>query len=303
MIEPAEVLLIINPESGRGRALLLRPAILTAFRDAGYRIVEHLTVDLADAERAAREAKPGSIIASLGGDGLHGAVATGLAANGSKGNVTLLFLAGGRGNDAVRRLGLPLDPVTAIAEIPRLRRASLDLGTMNGKPFLNVASVGFDGLANEIANATRLNLGPLSYPYGALLAFFKWRKAKFTLTVDGQQQIFTGWMVAIGNLGQYGGGVRICPHAIADDGQLDALAVGPGGVLHMAVTLLKAFKGSHVPHPMNLELRGSSVQIAADWRMNVYVDGENAGPLPAEIGILPAAVSALVPLGSAALKR
>ena len=216
------VRLIINPASGRGRTARLRHTVAAALAQKGFTVTEHVTRDLTDATDAARTAPSGSLVASLGGDGLLGAVAAGVSESGA----VLLPLGGGRGNDTLRRLGLTVNPIRSIRGIDDLRVASIDLGRVNGVPFLGVANVGFDGRATEIANATRFNLGPMTYLYGGARALMTWRGVTFAVTVDDQPQSFTGWFVAVGNVGQYGGGLRITPNALADDGRMDVVTMG-----------------------------------------------------------------------------
>ncbi|HYI32932.1 MAG TPA: diacylglycerol kinase family protein [Glaciibacter sp.] len=291
------VRLIINPASGRGRAARLRHTVADALVRKGFTVTEHVTLDLADAAEAARTAPPGTLVASLGGDGLLGAVAAGV----SDSSAVLLPLGGGRGNDTLRRLGLMVDPIRSIREIDALRIASVDLGRVNGVPFLGVANVGFDGRAAEIANATRFNLGPMTYLYGGARALMTWRDVSFAVTVDDQRRSFTGWFVAVGNVGQYGGGLRITPNALADDGQMDVVTLGSAGAGAAVSTFLKAFAGVHLGHRAITEVRGQRITIDADVPLNIYADGELIGPLPATIETSPAAVKVLVPMASPAL--
>ena len=201
-ISGGPILLLVNPTSGHGRSMKLLPRTVVALEGAGFTPTVHITENLADATEHARAAAAGSIVAVLGGDGFLGASAAGAKESGA----VLLPLAGGRGNDTVRRLGLALDPVKAIGSLGRLVTRDLDMGTVNGRPYLGVANVGFDGLANEYGNSARLNLGPFVYLYGGLKAFLDWKNVTFTLSVDGRQAVFPGWFVAVGNVGQYGGG-------------------------------------------------------------------------------------------------
>jgi len=292
------VRLIINPASGRGRTARLRHTVADALARKGFTVTERVTVDLADATDAARTAPAGSLVASLGGDGLLGAVAAGA----SESCAVLLPLGGGRGNDTLRRLGLVVDPVRSIRGIDDLRIASVDLGRVNGVPFLGVANVGFDGRAAEIANATRFNLGPMTYLYGGARALMTWRGVTFAVTVDDQPRSFTGWFVAVGNVGQYGGGLRITPNALADDGQMDVVAMGSAHAGAAVATFLKAFTGAHLSHPAITETRGTRITIDADVPLNIYADGELIGPLPATIETSPSAVKVLVPMVSPALR-
>lgn len=292
------VLLLVNPTSGRGRALKLRDATTQAFTTAGYSPTVHVTASLDEATELARYAKAGTLIAVLGGDGFLGAVVAGAKDSGA----VILPLAGGSGNDSVRRLGLPLDPVKTIKRIPSLSERRVDLGVVNGRVFLGVANVGFDGLANELGNSARINLGPLVYLYGGIKAFLSWRNVSFTLCVDGKQCEFPGWLVAVGNVGQYGGGLRICPESMADDGALDVVSLGKASILRVAEVFVRSYRGKHLRVPGISSVRGRDIRIESGTPLNIYADGEEVGALPATIGVLPEAVSMLVPKDSPVLR-
>lgn len=290
------VLLLVNPTSGRGRALKLQQATTQALREAGYCPTVHVTVSLDEATTLARAAQVGTLIAVLGGDGFLGAAVAGAKESGA----VVLPLAGGSGNDSVRRLGLPLDPVKTIKSIDSLSERRVDLGVVNGRVFLGVANVGFDGLANELGNSAKINLGPLVYLYGGIKAFLSWRNVGFTLDVDGRQREFPGWFVAVGNVGQYGGGLRICPEATVDDGALDVVSLGRAGILRVAEVFVRSYRGKHLQVPGISSMRGREIRIESGTPLNIYADGEKVGPLPAAIGVLPHAVSMLVPEDSPA---
>ena len=51
----------------------------------------------------------------------------------------------------------------------------------------------------------------------------RWKPARFGVTVDGEPHEMTGYSVAVGNSGAYGGGMYLLPHALLDDGELDVL--------------------------------------------------------------------------------
>ncbi|UVJ38965.1 diacylglycerol kinase family protein [Arthrobacter sp. CJ23] len=289
-----EVLLLVNPASGRGRGLRFCTETAAALRAAGFTPAVVVTESLEEATRKAREAAPGSIVAVLGGDGFLGAAACGARDSG----VVLLPLAGGRGNDTVRRLGLGIDPVQTVRNIPQLVVRDVDLGLVNGRAYFGVANVGFDGLANEYGNSTELNLGSLTYLYGGLKALREWKDVTFTVTVDGKETVFPGWFVAVGNVGQYGGGLRICPEAKVDDGLLDVVSLGRASIFRVVATFLRSYRGTHLGTPGVGFTHGRSVTISANKPLHVYADGEMLAPLPATVEILPAAVKVLVPRDS-----
>ncbi|SEE98759.1 lipid kinase, YegS/Rv2252/BmrU family [Arthrobacter alpinus] len=290
-------LLLVNPTSGRGRALRLLPRTAAALRAAGCSLEVSTTESLADATEQARLAPAGTLVAVLGGDGFLGAAAAGARESGA----VVLPLAGGRGNDTVRRLGLALNPVKAVQGLDRLTVRELDLGLANGRPYLGVANAGFDGLANEYGNDARLNLGPFVYLYGGIRAFLDWKNVTFTVSVDGKETSFPGWLVAVGNVGQYGGGLRICPQAKADDGRLDVVSLGRATILGVAATYLRSYRGSHLGQRNVIFTRGSAVSISASKPLNLYADGEKVATLPALMEVLPRAVKFLVPANSLAM--
>lgn len=290
-------LLLVNPTSGRGRGLRLLTRTAQALRDAGFSLEVSVTASLADATEQTRAAAPDSLVAVLGGDGFLGAAAAGARESGA----VVLALAGGRGNDTVRRLGLALDPVKAVQSLSRLTVRELDLGLANGRPYLGVANAGFDGLANEYGNNARLNLGPFAYLYGGIRAFLDWKNVTFTVSVDGKESSFLGWLVAVGNIGQYGGGLRIAPLAKADDGRLDVVSLGRATILGVAITYLRSYRGAHLGQPNISFTRGNTVIISASKPLNLYADGEKVATLPALVEVLPAAVKFLVPADSPAL--
>ncbi len=283
-------LLLVNPVSGGGRGLKLWPETASALRAAGYTVTVAITQNLEDATARASAAPAGSLVAVLGGDGFLGAAAGGARVSGA----IILPLAGGRGNDTVRRLGLPLNPVKTVRQLTQLGARSLDLGLVNGRAYFGVANVGFDGLANEYGNSARLRLGPFVYLYGGIKAIRDWRNVTFTVAVDNSPSKFSGWFVAVGNVGQYGGGLRICPDARADDGLLDVVSLGKASIFTMAATFLRSYRGTHLKQLSIRFTRGSRVEITADKQLNIYADGEMVGELPAVVEIAPQAVKVLV---------
>jgi len=289
--------LLVSPTAGGGRARRLWPETAEALRRQGFTLSVVITGSLHEAAEHARRAAPGSVVAALGGDGFLGTAAAGALHS----CAVLLPLAGGRGNDTVRRFGLPLDPVGAVRDIEQYKVTEIDVGVVNGRPYLGVAHVGFDALANEYGNAARSGLGPLTYLYGGLKALSVWRDATFTLSIDGEERVFPGAFIAVGNTGQYGGGLRICPRAKVDDGLLDVVSLDESSIVTVAATFLRSYRGRHLGTPGVTFARGTSVEITANEPLNVYADGELVGPLPAVVTIASRALKVLMPVRSPAV--
>ncbi|MEA2127060.1 MAG: hypothetical protein QOI80_3842, partial [Solirubrobacteraceae bacterium] len=235
-----DVRLIVNPHAGGGRAAKRLPAVEAALRGRGIAFQVHRTTSIEHARTLAGEARDaGEVAAAMGGDGLLGAVAGEL--QGTDG--VLGVIAGGRGNDWARKLGIPDDPEAAVAVIAAGAERRVDVATAEGRTYLGIASAGLDSVCQDIANSTRLPLGGLVYVYGTLRALARWKPARWTVTLDGDEQTFTGYSVAVCNSGVFGGGMHLVPDASIEDGLLDVVFTGEASKRQYLSGLGKVFKG------------------------------------------------------------
>jgi YegS/Rv2252/BmrU family lipid kinase len=290
-------LLLVNPSSGGGRARKLLPEVESELRrrQIDFRAVETRSLEHA-VEEATAAAEAGEVPAVMSGDGLIGQVGGALAGSG----VPMAILPGGRGNDLARVLGIPSEPAGAVAVLAEGSEREIDVGEVNGRRFLCVASTGFDSEANRIANEAHLVRGNLVYAYAAVRAMAAWRNATFTVTIDGGEPLsVTGYSVAVANSRAFGGGMFVAPHAELDDGLFDVVIVGAGGKLRYLANVPKAFDGTHVELEQVTELpaAGAEVKLSADRDFAVYADGEHLADLPATLRVLPRALRVIAPKG------
>lgn len=291
------IALIVNPTSGGGRALKLLPAVQDRLRELGVTVRTERTQSLVHgAELARAAADAGEVAVTLSGDGLVGTVAGAL--RGLDGAV-MGVIPGGRGNDFCRSAGIPLDALEACEIIASGVERALDVGDVEGRTFIGIASLGFDSDANRIANEAPPRLGNLVYVYGALRALLAWKPARFTIEVDGASRTFSGWSVAAANANAYGGGMFLAPDASLHDGMLDIVTTADTSKLRFATSLPKVFRGKHVDEPSVDVVRGREVRISADRPFTVYADGDPIGELPVTVRAVPSALNVLLPATSA----
>jgi YegS/Rv2252/BmrU family lipid kinase len=297
----APVCLLVNPSAGGGRARKAAPAVERRLGELGLQVRRRDTRDLEHARMLAREAAgAGEIVAVLSGDGMIGAVADALR---EPPGAVLGVLPGGRGNDLARVLAIPQDPVEACATIAEGVARAIDVGEVDGRAFVGIASVGFDSDANRIANEAPAWLGNLVYVYGALRALAGWRPARFEIELDppGARRTYTAFTVGAANSKAYGGGMMAAPDALLDDGLLEVVVLENVGKRRFVTKLLpKVFKGTHVHEPGVNVLRAKEVEVRADRPFTMYADGDPIGELPVRVRALAGAVRVLVPAGEAA---
>jgi YegS/Rv2252/BmrU family lipid kinase len=288
-------LVLVNPSAGGGRARELLPRLEGALRDhcIDHRLVMTTSLDHG-IDEARRAGEGGQVVIVMSGDGLIGQIGGALAGTG----VPLGVIPGGRGNDLARVLGIPTEIPDAVALIANGETRKVDVGEVNGRRFLGIASCGFDSDANRIANEARLLKGQLVYLYAALRALAAWKPARFEVTLDGERRSFTGYAVAAANNRAYGGGMFLAPDAELDDGKLDVVTTGDVSKLRCLVNLPKVFSGRHVDNEEVTVLRASEVEVAADRPFAVYADGDHLADLPARIRVLPRALDVIAPPGA-----
>ncbi len=288
------VVLLVNPAAGGGRALKVLPDVEAALRARGVTLTTERTRSLEHAcELIAGAADAGDAVVTLSGDGLIGCAAGILR---GRDDALLGVLPGGRGNDFVRVLGLPRDPVAAARALPDCEVRRLDVGDVAGRTFIGIASLGFDSDANRIGNEAPSWLGPFAYAYGALRALAAYRPATFTLVLDDGSVIERPAMsVAAANSGAYGGGMFLAPDARLDDGLLDLVITAAMPRRRFVLNLPKVFKGTHVNEPEIEIRRVRAVEVRVDRPFDVYADGDPIASTPVTISCVPQAVPVLCP--------
>jgi len=284
--------LLVNPASAGGKTLKLLPRVEQAldarrvvFRVQRTKGLEH------GVEQALRAVEAGELPVVISGDGLLGAVGGAMAGS----ETPLGIVPAGRGNDLARVLGIPSEPEEAVATLFSGHSRRIDVGEVNGKRFLGIASVGFDSEANRLANETHFLRGNLVYAYAALRALLSWKPARFTLGVDQERIRLSGYSIVVANSKAYGGGMYVAPNAELDDGEFDIVAIGEVGKLKFVANLPKVFKGTHVESEEVQVFRASHLELNASKPFAVYADGEHLTDLPASLRVLPRALSVLVP--------
>ena len=286
-----EVWLIANPLAGAGRGARHASLATKALRDAGIpcRLIHPSST--ADTTRTAAEAVaagPRAVVA-CGGDGTVHAVLQGLIGS----DVPLGIVAGGSGDDIAAGLGFATGDgdniatglVRALGVAPirliDVGEVTADDGTR--RYFLGVLSTGFDSSVNERAN-TMSRLGGQRYNIAIVRELASFTALDYTVDIDGEIHTGPGMLVSVGNGPRYGGGMRVCPDALSDDGLLDVTWLGAVSKPTFLRVFPSVFKGTHIHHPAVRTYRGRTFRISAAGQL-AYADGERIGPLPISISV------------------
>jgi diacylglycerol kinase (ATP) len=296
MADDPDLVVVANPAAGHGRAGRLIGKVTTALHR--LRLPHEIRVSESgpDVERLAREAAEGGarIVAALGGDGTVSLAANGILGTGA----ALAALPAGTGDDFAKGIGAgKLD--TAVELLANPKTVDLDvIEVTTGAPkrtFLNIAGAGFDSEVNETANGMTVKLGATgTYVVALLRTLSRFSPASFTIQVDDERMELDAMLVEVGSGRWTGGGMKVLPNAIMNDGLLDVCIVEALSKPAFLRAFPRVFVGSHTTHPKVRMRTGSKVQVEANRRVLVFADGELVGSLPAIFEVRPAALPVVV---------
>ena len=288
---PRRAVLLVNPGARRGGEAL--DGVLARLREGGVAVREDTLGTPEEIEHNIRKAKDKADCAIVaGGDGSLCLAAPGIVATG----VTLGILPMGTANDLARTLGIPDDLDAAADVILAGGRRRIDLGSVNGRAFFNVASIGLSAeLARQLSGGLKRRWGRAGYALAALRALA--RAERFSAWVsEGGATVRTRTMqIAVGNGRFYGGGTVVAEKAEIDDGHLDLYSLEIRTVFKLAL-MLKSFRtGAHGAWSEVRTLRGTEFEIRTRKPRAVNADGELIAETPAVFRVHPGAVTVFAP--------
>lgn len=294
MAVPSDVALLVNPTAGRGRGMRTAAETAWRLRGAGATVEVLAGRDVTEAGELARRAVQRSpdVFVAVGGDGLTHTAIQALAGT----DIPLAIVSCGTGNDLATALGVPLEPAAAAATVLGGVPRRIDLGRAGARWFAGVLCAGFDSAVTERTNQLRWPHGRMRYNLAVLLELGVFRPVPFLLELDGVEQRLDAMLVAVGNTGQYGGGLRICPGAEPDDGLFEVVVVHPVSRRDLVRVFPRLYSGSHVSHPQVSVHVAKTVALAAP-DVPAYADGERVGPLPVRAEAVPNALTVLTAPG------
>ena len=209
--------------------------------------------------------------------------------------IPLAVLPTGTANDFASATDLPedLEEACKLAARGRALRA-LDLGRMDGRPFVNAANAGLAVAAARSAAPLKKALGPLAYALGAVRAGVSTDPVACRVTCDGSE-LFSGdaWQVIVAGTGHFGGGSQV-DAADDDDGQLDVAVIEAGSRARLVQRAYGLRSGRVTGQRGVHHARGCHVVLEGDAAFNL--DGELVDPSPrTEFAIQPRAFRLVVP--------
>ena len=311
MATPRTVL-VVNPGSQGGR-LGKRWKDLADTIARVFPFDEAVTQAPGDATRLTREALRAGAerVVAIGGDGTINEVVNGFfddTGTAIAPEASFAVIPYGTGGDFRRSIDMPTDLGDAARVIAAHQRRRIDLGrltftTPTGaralRMFANIASFGVSGVVDRLVNESGKKLGRLSFLMATARATWSYRNQRVQLMFDGTDRVeATINTVAIANGRYFGGAMRVAPNAELDDGMFDVIAMGDLGFGDLLSSGRRLYQGTHLTMDKVTARRARVVEaepIEPGAVIELDVDGENPGRLPARFELVPAALWLVVP--------
>jgi diacylglycerol kinase (ATP) len=244
-----------------------------------------------------RVAQGVDLVIAAGGDGTINEVAEGMVHS----SVPLAILPGGTANVMAMEMRLGLDLERLAAQLPALRPRRIPLGHMLcdegrvSRHFLLMAGIGLDAhIVYRVDAAVKARTGKLAYWLAGWSLLGK-PLAQVQAQVDGKS--YTCSFALVSKVRNYGGDFEIAQSVRLFDSQFEVvLFEGRSTLPYVKYFLSMALrKLDGISGVTTLRTDRVVLPATADERVFVQIDGEFAGRLPAEITIVPDALTLLVP--------
>jgi len=295
---------IVNPRSGGGLSQRRWAALLGPLTDGLGPVDVRFTGAKGDGRRIAREEATAGrgLIVAMGGDGTISEVADGILDAGGKSELGIIPR--GTGGDFRRSLDLDDDLGQAARRIRETPARLIDAGRVSfvaddgsqaQRHFVNIVSFGFSSDVARQANASSKRLGGrIAFLSATVRSLVSYDNVDVVLSMDDQpERRMSVLLAALGNGRFFGGGMKICPEALIDDGLFDLVTVGNLGRVGVMANIHRIYSGHHLTmkEVQGTRLRRLKVAPAdSTTKIPLEVDGETPGHLPASFELLPGAL-------------
>lgn len=288
-----KALLLVNPKARRGSEAI---GPMTGRLEAGGLSVTVGSFEALPeiARDIVRLRETADLVIVCGGDGSVSSAALAAVESG----LPLGIVPTGTANDLARTLGIPVDLSQAAEVIVKGHTRRIDVGTVNGHAFFNVASIGLSAaLARGLDPALKRRFGRFGYALAAARVMGQADRFDARITEKGRQFEASTYQIAVGNGRHYGGGNVVAASATIDDGHLDLYSLEMRNVWKLALMLRSFRSGTHGAWSEVRTARCIEFDVETETEMPVNADGEIVTSTPAHFKVLPKAIEVFAPAG------
>jgi len=299
---PLPATVFVNPAAGRGSAGRKVPELRAAFAQRKYpvKIVESASAgELQCGVQSAVREGCAKLIA-MGGDGTLQLLVREVIGR----DVQVGVIPAGGGNDFAAALGITKNVEQAAEIVVCGRTRSVDLVRVrnsNGLDaiYLGGGGMGIDAEALRYANGTFVKWpGRLRYLASAIAALRGFRGVQVRVEFpEGDLPAIAKLVLlaAVLNTPTFGGGLRLAPEALLDDGQLEVVMVEMLRKREVLALIPRLLLTGELKTKRVVRMRAAKIKLTAEKETHFQGDGELLGKTPVEIEILHRTLRMLAP--------
>ena len=299
-IVPAAV--FVNPAAGRGGAGRKVAEMRNAFARLKY-VAKIVQTDSADefrneVRRALREGC--ATLIATGGDGTLQLLVNEVLGQ----DVQVGVIPAGCGNDFAAALGITKNVEKAVEIIVGGQTRRVDLVCVRNSSGLNVAylgggGMGIDAEALRYANGRFAKWpGRLRYLASAIAALRGFRGVQVQAAFPESDVPNVAKLVllaAVLNAPTLGGGLRLAPDALLDDGMLEVVMIEMLRKREVLALIPRLLITGEFWSGRTVRMRSAKIKLTAEKETSFQGDGELLGKTPVEIEVMPKALRVLAP--------
>jgi YegS/Rv2252/BmrU family lipid kinase len=208
-------------------------------------------------------------VVAVGGDGSINEIAAALIGT----ETALGIIPAGSGNGLAMHLGYGRAIAPAVKKLNLAEKQRIDVGYLNGRPFFNVAGIGFDGLVSNMMKQSSAR-GFLPYFLKSVEAGLTYTPRACKIELDDQTITRKCFVIAVANGPMYGYNVQIAPDAKLDDGLFEVVILNDAPRWQYFAAVPSTFNGKIYEAEFVEHFTTKKVVISAEEPLHVHVDGE-----------------------------
>lgn len=277
-----KVKLIYNPYSGVNTITKHLDDIIKIYQENNYSITPFRISKKFPLESAFKDIDEYTHLLLAGGDGTINSIVNIIKKLDI--DIPIGILPTGTANDFAFCLGMPRDIEKACKQILNSETREIDLGKINDKYFINVASMGlFTDVSQKTNTSMKNNMGKLAYYFNGISELPKFKKLNINIYSDNFTYKENSFIVFIFN-GKSAGNLNIAYKSEIDDGMLDVVIVKGDLDTQTLISFVEFVMGEHLEKPKGvIHFKTNKLLLDSFDDIKTDIDGEKGPDFPLSI--------------------
>ncbi len=281
-----KVLVVSNPFAGGGGAVdVLEIYKRFAAKQKDYKYYFYLTQNPGDFEgiSSAVDTYMPDVVSIVGGDGTLNEVMNVENVRDKRIHV----VPAGSGNDFHKLVYGDITILESLEFSKSEKTKEYDIGTCNDRYFINGVGIGFDGSVARQTVRMQMPFIPSKWKYwiAILKNILFYKGTDITLTYNGKTETLNLFLIDVANGTEYGGGFRVSPLSVADDGEFNVIGIKNLSLLKRLLKLSMVKNGKHLNDPAVFHHKVEKIGIESENELHAHLDGELMSAKTFEIAV------------------